>query len=295
MKPGTTHNPPTADVVPIAELAEGAVTIEGVVRSSGAEPLVAPISKRACICYEVHSGLVGGGAEEDAQPFYLEDDSGRVLVEMDSYALELGAIVRQKQMAVLDADINAVAQRLADLKTKARDIADHEDKRSAFAHVRQLKEVATLLCCIRAHARGNVHHGGDLAGQEKYIAAMSQKFSQHGDTTEMPTQFLGQQDTVLLDGHAARVSGRAIGKSAGAGYRDGARQLVIVAPEDGTIVVSGEGAADAARELQKQRDPLGRAVAEKAATHAGTQDGSSYHAWIFAAVAAASALYYLAC
>ena len=216
-------------------------------RSTGVPSLIAPISKRSCICYQVHAGVVNDATAENAQPFYLEDATGRALVEMDRYKLELGALVRQKQMAILSANINDVSRSISELKPKA----SHDSR--VRSQLRELRELATLLCAVRAHARGNIHHGKTLEGQARYIEKQSHKYRQHSAARVVAAQFLGRFDTLLVDGQNARVTGEATLRRASGGYRDGARELVIVAPKGEQIHVSGEGAAAAATALEKHR------------------------------------------
>lgn len=271
---------------PTAEVAAGPTTIEGVVRQAEEAPLIAPLSGRACVCYEVHRGLLGGMKSQDAQRFYLEYDGGRALVEMDRFRLELGSLARKQVLEVLDADINAIAMQLSDLKVRLRQAQGHRQS-VLQKELRELKGLATLLCAVRAHARGNVHTGRTLEGQERFIAAQSTLYQADGELRQIPSRYLEQFDTILAAGQRARVTGEARwGTGPSQGYRDGARQLIIFAPEDGEVLVEGQGAREAQRAMAKQSDAALAADEDALIVHRDTPDAR----WLWLAVAGATAL-----
>jgi hypothetical protein len=90
------HNPLfRAPVVKIADATRGKPTLAiGRVRSIG-QPLVAPLSRRPCVAYElllVDSALGRSrqlARESEAQDFIVEDDSGRALVVVERASLAL--------------------------------------------------------------------------------------------------------------------------------------------------------------------------------------------------------------
>ena len=125
-------------------------------------------------------------------------------------------------------------------------------RREVDAQLREMKGLATLLCAIRAHARGNVHVGKTIKGQAKYIQKNSKKYEDAGGTQQIAARYLKSFDTVLTIGDAVTVSGVASQEpdpTAAGGYRDRATRTVIRAPDDGVVEVSGEGAEAAERAL----------------------------------------------
>jgi hypothetical protein len=237
--------------------ATGNVRVKGIVLAAGEGCLTSPITKRPCVCFEVHGGLARSGShQQGAQDFLVKDASGTALIVMDRFELALGSLERGEQMSVLEADISKVSLRLSDLKAKARTVR-HAERRQVDGELRELKGLATLLCAIRAHARGNVHIGKTMEGQERYIQEGSKQYEKHGELNVAPARYLRAFDTILSEGDAVEVTGNATQEpdpERAAGYRDRALRTVIRAPEGGVVCVSGEGAELAARALAPQVD-----------------------------------------
>lgn len=271
--------------------ASGDVTIAGVVRSAGDAPLTSPITKRACVCFEVHAGLFDGSAtQRGAQSFLVEDATGTALVIMDHFELALGDLERGDTMNVLDADINKVSGRLSDLKAEARTVRPDE-RRKIDAELRELKGVATLLCAIRAHRRGKTHVGKTLAGQERFIRERSKQYEAHGELAQMHTRHLQSYDTILAEGDTVQVEGLATQEpdpTRAAGYRGRAMRTVIRAPHDGAVRVCGEGSEAASAALAPGMAPLPPA-------HPEPEKRASMRLWLLFAVGAAIALYIQYC
>jgi cell division protein FtsB len=184
----------------------------------------------------------GDGAERQAQDFYVEDESGRVLVVMQDYSLELG---RSASAAadVVDADIQDVQQRLQKLAERARkkgnDLAERDK-----AERRTLRNLYTLLCAIRAHRSGRCHVGKSLEGQQRYILERSRSFLRSGMADEVASLRLVGSESLLVEGQEVSVEGEVCLEqdpdAPRAGYRSRPTRTVLRAPPGGRLVVHTE-------------------------------------------------------
>jgi hypothetical protein len=240
--------------LPIAR-ADGEACIEGVARSSGAPPLVSSITRRSCLCWQAHGSLLDPASAEQsgAQDFYVEDESGRALVKTERAALALGHLERGGMLNVLDADIKQVAAQISDKRVAARAAAS-DARRAIDAELRELRRLATLLCAIRAHARGNLHIGKSLAEQERLIQERSAEAASSVALREMPARYLQSYDAVLCDGDRVRITGvvsrEADPDGAAGGYRDRPLSVVISAPEGEEIHIAAEGGAELPEDVE---------------------------------------------
>jgi hypothetical protein len=82
--------------------------------------------------------------------------------------VEARAARRQDVLTVVDSDIQSVSKSIREIKDR-----QSETQGTAAAQLdrerKRLAKVATLLCAVRAHARGRVHLAGTLARQERWI------------------------------------------------------------------------------------------------------------------------------
>ena len=162
------------EVQSIAEVPEGELTrLTGRVRPlPGVELLSSPLTDLPCVYHEVRGGPAAEPTQPVAQDFFLEDDTGRARVVMERYQVFLDAQLTPSAFSALDADVNGVADRIRKLKKRMRD--DHRPEQ--HRDMRRLRELATLLCSTRAHARGKVHGKQTLAEQAALIRRLSKKF-----------------------------------------------------------------------------------------------------------------------
>ncbi len=245
--------------------ATGQVTISGVVQPHR-DMLTSRATGRQCVCYAVVGGLLSnaGDEREAACDFIVQDESGRALIVMDRFRLSLGALESGGLMNVLEADIDKVSATISDLKAEARSRHD-ASRREVDAKLREMKALATLLCAIRAHARGNVHVGKSLAAQERFIHERSQELKgadtqgRQSELGSMPARYVQSHETILREGDHVQVTGYATQEpdpTAAAGYRDRPRWTVVRAPEGGLLHVEGEGAEAAADILEAASEAL---------------------------------------
>ena len=278
----------------IADVVDGRIaTVSGTVQGLGT-PLTAPISGRACVYFEVRSAMAAPDApalEVGAQDFLIEDESGRALVVMERYTTTVASRAWRQVVSAIDADIHEVSRKLRQLKQRMRR-ASPAEQRLLAGELRDDKRLATLLCAMRAHARGRLHMAESLDEQRDYIAEQSQFYRDRGITREVTSRFLERNDVVLQAGDVVRVTGHCQWEpdpdpNAVGGYRDRAMRLSVRAPPDTPLSVEAEGERAAiAKQLQAARARELPDVAHREAVRRG---------WLFAILmtAAATALYFL--
>ncbi len=241
---------------PITEITEGIVSIEGVVKRADAPLLEAPASGRQCVAYVVTSGVLTGALTQGAQPFFVKDETGEVLVVPDRFTARLGGRERHANLDVVDADAKTVSDELAGLREQLSGNRDPDMVRRR----RTLRKLYTLLCAIRAHARGNCHVGKSLEGQERYIARNTELFKSEHAPQKLMTLKVTREETVLTVGQRARVTGladrRAHALATGAGYRERSTMLVVLAPEDEPLLLVGEGAEEVEAERLQEHNAV---------------------------------------
>lgn len=184
----------------------------------------------------------GDGAEQRAQDFYIEDDSGRALVAMQDFDLELGRSATAAA-EVVDADIQDVQQRLAKLAERARKKGNDMAERYK-AERRTLRGLYTLLCAIRAHRSGRCHVGKSLEGQQRYILERSRHFMQSDVARNVASLRLVGAESLLVEGQEVSVEGDVCLEqdpdAPRADYRSRPTRKVLRAPPGGRLVVHTE-------------------------------------------------------
>jgi hypothetical protein len=247
----------------IAEVKEGQVALlSGRVRLAGTEPLVSPIGEKPCVYYEVRA-VEGEDSRRAAQDFLLEDETGLALVKADSLAVEAPPDAVREKLSVVDADIKEVSARLGELKETMRSGAPAE-QRETLPRLRRLRELATLLCSIRAHARDRIHGGrGTLEDQAAYIRSTCAKFRGAPDVEwvgsfELETT---RHEVTLQEGARVTVEGTCRWEpdpdpAAARLYRQIPLRLVVRPLSDGAVRVSGELARAAAAGRLKETPGL---------------------------------------
>ncbi|UJR85606.1 hypothetical protein [Sandaracinus amylolyticus] len=234
-----------SEIVPIASLRDGShARVRGRVRRAR-ELVTSSLGQRACVYWDVRQGLASTPHARGAVDFWLEDASGRVLIRAESIRVEARAHRAQEVLGKIDRDIDEVARRQRAVKDALRRGGGGAMK-ELHAEKRRLAELATLLCATRAHARGRVHVGGSLEGQQAWIRA-------HAETTEpgpgaTMRLVIEQWEVVLAEGDEVEIEGECAleaappGTGAG-GYRERASCLVLRAPAGGTLEAHGVGAS----------------------------------------------------
>ncbi|MBT8495208.1 MAG: hypothetical protein KJO07_19335 [Deltaproteobacteria bacterium] len=222
-----------ADVTPIGLVPDGGViTIQGRVEPASGEVLDSPGGKTSCVFWQVSAD--GGPSRSAGVPFWLEDESGRALVHPEGATLEVRSQRHEEFLSVVDADIRTVSVRLRELKDLCKEASGPAQKK-LYAERRAKKKLATFLCAVGAHARGNVHVGGTLDGQADYIRDKRSDFEDGGKTRTLAL-LSESHEVVLAEGDEVAVTGQArvellSPKLGGAvGYRDLASCLQLRGP-----------------------------------------------------------------
>jgi hypothetical protein len=240
------------ETVSITQAQEGQIAqISGVVHLVDTS-LCAPHDDRPCAYYEVRDGLAGRSVRSEARSFVVEDHTGRALVVMEPERHEVSLAGRsvKEAIAVLDADINELSERLHDMKQQMRNGSPSE-QRELLPVIRRHRELATVLCAIRAHARGRTHIKGTLDEQEAYIRKTSAKFEE-SEAKRAHKLFVERQEATLVEGQRVTVRGYFQWEpdpdptAAAGGYRSRPLRLTIRAPAGERLLVLGEGIERAA-------------------------------------------------
>jgi hypothetical protein len=231
----------------IASVEDGAsACVRGRVRAAAA-PLISALGERPCVYWEVREGLDGAPRERGAQPFWLEDGSGRVLVCTDSIAADMRAERERAVITSANADVQVVSQRLREVKRALR-VRQGQGGKPLIAERKRLSKLATLLCAIRAQARGNVHIGGTLHGQEKWIRANAH-LAEGGPGAGTVQLVVERWELVLAEGDEVEVEGAfhieplPPGVGAGGGYRDRPTGMIVRGDESSPVRLRGVGAS----------------------------------------------------
>jgi hypothetical protein len=231
----------------VSELVDGELCrIVGTIRTADDTPLRSRLGQLPCVYWDVREGLSDDPAESESQSFWLEDATGRVLVRSDRFAVEARAVRQKTLLSAVATDLRAVSDRLKDLKEAiVRSAGD--DAAALHRERKHLAKVATLLCAIRAHARGRVHLAGSLRSQEKWIRANTHLASGGGPGAATTNLMVDRWETVLQEGHRVEIEGMVTTEPAppeiarGASYREAATVRVIVGRDTHGVRVVGRG------------------------------------------------------
>lgn len=199
-------------------------------------------SGRECVYWDTRGGLESAPRASGAVDFWLETASERVLVRADRLEVEAVAQRRQEVLGQVDHDIHEVSRRSRAVKDALREGSG--DAKALGRERKRLAQLATLLCAVRAQARGRVHVGGSLAGQSRWIAEHAKEITA-GPGAKTLRLVVDQWETVIAPGDEVEIEGeRALepappGLGHGGGYRERASIGVLRAPEGGALVVRG--------------------------------------------------------
>lgn len=244
----------------IAEIESGTrATIAGSVRAAR-EPIRAGLTDRACVYWEITTGLGTEPVERGACPFWIEDESGKVLVLDAPLELDVRATRGEELFSVASADYDAISKRLREVKDALKAAAG--DAKALHAEKRKLAKIATLVCSVRAHARGRVHRGGSLANQQRWIEANA-AIANEGPGAATAKLAVSRWESALEVGGQIELD--AIFEiqpvppdlGPGGGYRDRPMCLVARPLETGAVRVRGVGAL-APRPVEREAPPPGK-------------------------------------
>jgi hypothetical protein len=196
-------------------------------------------------------------------------------------------------LRVLDADIDEISNRLSRLKATMRSGVPAEQRKARPAQQR-LRQLATLLCSIRAHARGRIHGGGRThEEQAQLIRELSTKFKDAKDVKWAGSLQLDapRHEILLIEGAEVTVEG--VGRwepdpdpASAVHYREVPLRLVVRAPADGPLRVTDKPKAPVPR-------PRAHKVARPTPTTSATR-GRRWWCWtIIGAGVLAAVLYWL--
>lgn len=219
--------------------------IAGVVRAAG-RTLRSKLEAQTCVYWDVRKGLASAPESSEACAFWIEDPSGaRALVRAEGLTVDVRAELAQQLVEMAESDIEAVSERIRALKDIVR--AGGPKQADANRERHQLAKVATLLCAIRADARGNVHVGGDLPGQRRWIDKNRHLAEGNVLGSRTVQRMVERFEVLLRDGDPVEVEGllrrEPMPAELGGGYRDRSDGWVLAPDPTGAVRVRGVGAA----------------------------------------------------
>ncbi len=228
-------------------IGEGSVVkLAGVVRLAHDQPLRSQLKNKPAVCWEVREGLHDQAKAREGQDFWVDTDQGPVLIVAQHLQLDARAERSVEVLAIVDAEIDDVSSRLREIKKEKRTKAgpgaaelNREQKR--------LAKVATLLCAIRAQARGRVHLSGTLASQQEWIRKNAH-LAQGGPGGSSAQLAIEGWEIAIEEGQSVEVEGICLteaippGLASTDGYRSRLTGLVMRGSEDSPLRVIGKGA-----------------------------------------------------
>lgn len=205
----------------IADLREGEEAIVlGTIEPAG--PLVEGPDGQRCVYWEKRESVGSEASATGGERFWVVDGEGRVLVPAEELTnLSAAGNWTQEVVELATSEISAVSRELSDIKRRLRATDDPELRRRK----KHLAKVATLLCAIKAHARGKVHGKGNLTSQAAWIEK-NKHLADDGPGKATIEKAVSRLLVVLAPGDRVTVSGRfrmepmPPGLGSGGGYRD---------------------------------------------------------------------------
>lgn len=215
------------DPARIEELRNGQLaTIAGQV--AAAAPLGRSPSGVECVYWDQRNGIDEAPVARSGHPFWVSDGAGRVLILGDDVTVRARADRSEQVVEMATAEMAVLSEELRSLKERLK----QEDEPELRARRRHLAKVATLLCSLKAHARGRVHGKGTLASQAAWIQK-NRHLADDGPgsaTTRLAVEVwemtLSPGDAVTVEA-TFRVEPVPPGIGVGGGYRD--RPTCVVA------------------------------------------------------------------
>jgi hypothetical protein len=224
-------------MVRIADLVEGTeVTVRGTI-VPGADQVTSRGGVE-CVFWEVV------GADHGGAPFWIEDESGRALIDPADASVTARTEYREQLINLATAELADIEERIRRIKHALKEIGGPAASKLG-AELKPLRKLATLLCAIRAKANGNVHVGGTLDGQDRYIRERSPRFADLGSQTLALSQ---AAEIALTAGDRIEVSGLVTREPIppdlfAGGYRDKPTCLRLRPPAGGELRIRGLGDA----------------------------------------------------
>ena len=225
----------------IADLQDGEEAIvRGTIEAAG--PMVEGPSGEPCVYWEKRERMGSDASASGGERFWVVDGDARVLVPTEELAsLSAAGNWTQEVVELATSEISAVSAELSELKQRLK----VKDSPALRRRRKKLAKVATLLCSIKAHARGNVHGKGTLESQERWIEK-NRHLATEGPGSATVQKAVSRLLVVLEPGDRVTVSGRfrkepvPAGLGGSGGYRDRptcwvVRGASVVGHEDASV------------------------------------------------------------
>ncbi len=197
--------------------------------------------------WDIREGLDDAPREREGQSFWLEDGTGRVLVNGTALDVDARPQRRQAVLAAVETDLAALTSRLKTLKA-LRGKSQGTAERDLAAERARLSLAVTLLCAIRAQARGRLHLKGlSLHQQDRWIRDRAH-LTEGGPGANATRLIVERWEVVLQEGQQVEVEGIVSIEPApselarGTSYRDVATISVLRPAHADGVRVTGLGA-----------------------------------------------------
>jgi hypothetical protein len=174
-----------------------------------------------------------------------------VLVRAERLLLDAKAVREKQVLSVVETEIEDVSERIRELKRLQRE-AGGKSAREFNQERRRLAKVATLLCAVRAAARGRVHGKGTLESQAKWIE-QNAHIARGGPGSESVALTVDRWEIAVEEGQRVEVEGQIAEEAipatlaASDGYRSRPTARVLRAPRGLPLRVVGMGEISASR------------------------------------------------
>ncbi|MCB9595196.1 MAG: hypothetical protein H6719_20935 [Sandaracinaceae bacterium] len=244
----------------IGQLEDGAAArVEGVVRSA-VEPLRSALLERPCVYWDVRRGLGHEPERREASWFWLEDETGKILVRTDALEVDVRASRAKEILETVSADHQALSDSLARLKQQLKGATGEEAKR-VRAKQRELAAVVTYLLAVRAQAKGKIHLGGSTLDQQRRWIERNAPRTRPGEAARTIELTVDRYEVVLADGDRVVAEGVIAtepvpaGLATGGGYREQPTARILGPGRDGVVRVVGVGASRPVRSVPREGEP----------------------------------------
>lgn len=190
----------------VSQLEDGEFArIRGRIRQAARE-LIQTADHRPCVYWDTRRDIHATPDQHEGQPFWVEDASGdKILIRPESVQIVAAAEERKTLVETATSDLHAVTGRIRVLKDELR--ASGGTIKKLRSERKRLAKIATLLCAIRAHARGNVHASANLEEQQKFIDANMALIQSDGLGTATMKMMVHRLEVVLQPDDPVEVEG----------------------------------------------------------------------------------------
>ena len=255
----------------IAELQEGEFArIRGRIRRAAPELLLVA-GERRVVYRDVRKDVHAEPDQREGQPFWVEDAHGdRVLIRPEAIRIVAGGEEQDTLVETATSDLQAVTSRIRVLKDELRETGGAD--KTLRSERKRLAKIATLLCAIRAHARGNVHASANLEEQQRFIDEHMGLIQSDGLGTATMKMMVHRLEVILQPDDPVQVEGvfRIEPMPPDVGGAQGYRERPVcwtLRDGDEPATLIGMGKVSPAQNLEEKR---GAKKAKSAPAHAGT-------------------------